>query len=75
MSIASTLTDGFAALGETKGGLPRSVNIPSNIAQSGIMSDTSWADDCFIYQKFSSRLQAYMIGYVNAIYSNYSVYL
>jgi hypothetical protein len=75
MTIASTITDGFAALGEVKGGLPRSVNIPTNIYQSGMLSDTSWADDCFVMQKFYDRLQAYMIGYVNSVYSNYSVYL
>lgn len=75
MSTPSTPTDGFAGLGETAGGLPRSVTIPTNIFQAGLMSGTSWADDCFIYQKFSDRLQAYMIGYVNTIYSDYSVYL
>ena len=68
-------TDGFAGHGETQGGLPRSVNIPTNIYQANLMSNTSWADDCFIMQKFSNRLQAYMIGYVNAIYSDYAVYL
>jgi hypothetical protein len=75
MSTPPSITDGFAALGETKGGLPRSVNIPTNIYQANLMSDTSWADDAFIYQKFSNKLQAYLIGYVNSIYSDYSVYL
>lgn len=73
-SLLSTITDGFAALGEIKGGLPRSVNIPTNIWQGGMMSDTSWADDCFVNQKFSAKLQAYMIGYANAVYSNYNIY-
>lgn len=74
-ATTTTPTDGYAGLSETPGGMPRSVNIPSNIYQAGLMSGTSWADDCFIYQKFSDRLQAYMIGYVNAIYSDYPVYL
>ncbi len=55
-------------------GLPRTVNIPSNIINNNLMSDTSVASDCFIRQKFSNKLQAYLIGYVNNIYSNYSVY-
>jgi hypothetical protein len=71
--MTTTNTDGFAALGETKGGLPRSVNIPTNI--SSMLSGTSWADDCFVYQKFAEKLQAYLIGYVNAIYSDHNVYL
>jgi hypothetical protein len=56
------------------GGMPRSVNIPTNIWQNNLMSNTSWADDAFVGQKFSAQLQAYLIGYVNSLYSNYSVY-
>lgn len=70
----STPSDGNTGLSDVKTGLPRSVNIPTNIKNQGLMSDTSWADDCFVGQKFSAKLQAYLIGYVNAIYSNYSVY-
>jgi hypothetical protein len=55
-------------------GLPRSSNLPSNIVDNNMMSSTSIASDCFIKQQFSNKLQAYMIGYVNSIYSNYSVY-
>lgn len=71
--MTTTGTDGFAALGEKKGGLPRSVNVPTNI--TSMLSGTSWADDCFIYQKFAEKLQAYMVGYVNAIYSDHNVYI
>jgi len=71
---SSTPSDGFASLGETKGGLPRSVNIPTNIKQQNMLSGTSWSDDCYIYQKFAEKLQAYLIGYTNAIYSQYSIY-
>jgi hypothetical protein len=55
-------------------GLPRDVNVPSTIINSDLLSVTSLASDCFIKQKFSRKLQAYMIGYVNSIYSDYSVY-
>lgn len=71
--MATTGSDGFAALGETKGGLPRSVNVPTNI--TGMLSGTSWASDCFVYQKFAEKLQAYLIGYVNAAYSDHNLYL
>jgi hypothetical protein len=55
-------------------GMPRGSEIPSAIIDNKLMSDTSLAEDCFIKQRFSNKLQAYMIGYVNTIYSNYSVY-
>lgn len=70
----ATLQDGFAALGEVQGGLPRTANIPMNIVQNGKMSGTARAADCFISQKFSYNLQAYLIGYVGSIYSDYSIY-
>lgn len=56
------------------GGMPRSAPIPGSIVQANLMSTTSLAQDCFIHQKFSGKLQAYMIGYVNNVYSYYSVY-
>jgi hypothetical protein len=55
-------------------GLPRTVNIPSAIINSDLISDTAIASECFIDQRFSNKLQAYLIGYVNSIYSNYSVF-
>lgn len=58
----------------TGSGLPRQVDIPSSIINSNLMSDTSLASDCFIKQKFSNKLQAYLIGYVNSIYSDYAVF-
>ncbi len=54
-------------------GQPRNVNIPSSITDEGLMSTTSLASDCFIKQQFSNKLQAYLIGYVNSIYSDYPV--
>jgi hypothetical protein len=64
----------FSTLGETVAGLPRSVNIPQGIAQSGLLSTTSTAANVFAGQQFSGKLQAFLVGYVNSIYSDYSVY-
>jgi hypothetical protein len=38
------------------------------------MSRTSAAEDCFIGQQFSNKLQAFMVGYVNAVFSDYSIF-
>lgn len=48
--------------------------IPTNIASSGLLSDTSDALTCFREQKFSANLQTYMISYVMSISGYYSVY-
>lgn len=64
----------FSLDGTSIGGLPRSVNLPTGVTQSGTMSSTSKAIDCFAGQKFSSKLQAYLVGYVNSINSQYSVF-
>lgn len=55
-----------------EGGAPRTSGIPTNIPE--LMSPTSSAGECFVNQRFSGMLQAFMVGYVNSIYSNYSVY-
>ncbi|HET8689745.1 MAG TPA: hypothetical protein VFM18_24325 [Methanosarcina sp.] len=55
-------------------GLPRDPGVPTNIITLGAMSDTSLAPNCFAYQRFSNRLQAYLIDYVNKIYGDYPVY-
>jgi hypothetical protein len=54
----------------------RGILIPGKIinANPHIMSMTSYAPDCFINQDFSQNLQAYLVGYVNSIYSEYSPY-
>lgn len=54
--------------------LPRTSVVPIALLESGMFSDTSNAVECFAQQKFSSKLQAYMAGYANSIYSYYSVY-
>ena len=54
--------------------LPRVAQVPVNIIQQQIMSTTSSAAECFIYQRLSSRLQAYLIDYVNKSYSDFPIY-
>lgn len=48
--------------------------IPTSIVSQNIISDTSEAYLCFAHQKFSAKLQAYMINYVISVSSSYSVY-
>jgi hypothetical protein len=55
-------------------GLPRSSNLPSAIIENDLLSETCLAKDCFTDQRFSNKLQAFMVGYVNSILSNYSVH-
>jgi hypothetical protein len=55
-------------------GLPRGSNIPSSIIEKGLLSKTCLARDCFVDQQFSNKLQAFLVGYVNAALSNYSIY-
>ena len=55
-------------------GLPAVQPIPTNMRARGVMSTTSDASDCFIGQRFSNKLQAFMISYVNVVYSNYPIY-
>lgn len=68
-SSSASVNAGIAVIG-----MPRTVNIPTNIVNQKLMSTTSIASECFIHQNFSNKLQAYMIGYVNSIMSNYAVY-
>lgn len=55
-------------------GMPRNSGVPSAIIERGLLSDTSIARDCFVYQDFSNKLQAFLVGYVNEAFSNYSIY-
>lgn len=61
-------------LGNQKGVTERGDFIPTSIISEGLLSDTSEAYECFAYQKFSTKLQAYMINYVISTSSLYSVY-
>jgi hypothetical protein len=68
----STLNNnlGYPRAGET--GVRTSL-IPTGLAKK--MSTTSLANECFVNQRFSGKLQAFLIGYNNSIYSEHSVYL
>ena len=55
-------------------GTPVIQPLPINIMESGLMSDTSMAGQCFINQRFSAQLQAFMVSYTNSVYSNYPIY-
>jgi hypothetical protein len=55
-------------------GLPAVQTLPTNMRVAGVMSDTSSAPECFINQRFSGKLQAFMISYVNSISSSYAVF-
>lgn len=55
-------------------GLPVVQSLPTNIVGSGILSPTSLAVECYINQRFSGKLQAFLVSYVNGVYSDYSVY-
>ena len=69
--MATNNTNSNSVTPGTAGG----TNIPTNIVHSGLISKTCVSSDCFIDQQFSNKLQAFLIGYVNSIYSNYSVYI
>ena len=46
--------------------------VPIKIREN--LSQTSSAGECFINQRFSNKLQAFMVGYVSAIASNRSIF-
>lgn len=52
-------------------GAPVVQPIPTNIRAANLLSDTSSAPECFINQRFSGQLQAFMISYVNMVNSTY----
>ena len=47
--------------------------VPENIRN--MLSDTSDAAECFVNQRFSNRLQIFLVGYNNNIYTEHSPYL
>lgn len=55
------------------GSMPAVQTIPTNMLVKGVMSTTSSAPECFINQRFSAKLQAFLISYVNGVYSNYPI--
>lgn len=48
--------------------------IPTGVASSGALSTTSDALTCFREQKFSLKLQTYLVSYVMSVSSYYAVY-
>lgn len=50
-------------------------NIPINIVQSGLLSKTSEAFECFVNQQFSLELQTFLINYNQSISSYYSLHV
>lgn len=52
-------------------GMPMIQTLPTNVLKS--MSTTSSAPECFVNQRFSAKLQAFLISYVNSVYSDYPV--
>lgn len=49
-------------------------NLPVKILEKDLMSETSQAHMCFVQQKFSAMLQAYMVDYVISINGPNAVY-
>jgi hypothetical protein len=41
--------------------------------REGMLSGTSYADECFVNQRFSDKLQAYLVSYVAVTTSGYGV--
>jgi hypothetical protein len=52
-------------------GASRQNLIPENVR--GLINSTSNADECFINQRFSGKMQAFLVGYVSNITSGYGV--
>lgn len=63
----------FSQLSPASGGTQRAYYLPKPTLE--LMSDTSNAYDCFVYQQFSNSLQAFMVNYVQSIAGLYSVYM
>lgn len=55
-------------------GAQNGVLIPTAVVNANLLSETSKAADCFIDQKFSNKLQAFMLGYVNSTISYFGLY-
>ena len=64
----------FNTNNQVGGPINRGEFIPTSIISKDLISDTSEAYECFVYQKFSAKLQAFMINYVITTSSMYSVY-
>lgn len=73
--VADKVMDSLGKLTEeTLGGMPRTSLVPTAIVEQNLLASGSLAYNCFAKQQFSLRLQVFMIGYVNSVFSNYSIY-
>ena len=58
-------------------GMSRVAHMPLNVFEgtfNGVISDTSSAAECFVNQRFSAKLQAFLIGYVGSVTSDKSIF-
>ena len=62
------------SLGNNANDIPKGMFVPTKILENGTLSPSSEAYFCFVGQKFSANLQAYLINYVISISDSYSVY-
>jgi hypothetical protein len=53
---------------------PRSQDVPTNIIEHNVMSTTSVAAECFVNQRFSRKLQAFLISYNGSVFSGDPIY-
>lgn len=54
-------------------GMGRKSSVPEAI-YNNYLSTTSRAADCFVNQRFSAKLQAYLVGYVAGLTTGRSIY-
>jgi hypothetical protein len=54
--------------------LDRSEDVPMGIMNQGLISDTNHAYTCFVKQRFSADLQAYLVSYVISVTAYQSIY-
>ena len=58
----------------TDTGIDQTSKLPTGVAASGDLSGTSDALTCFREQKFSQKLQIFLVSYVMSVSSPYAVY-
>lgn len=64
----------LATVGAGSQDLRSGFNIPTKILENNLLSVTSQAHLCFVEQKFSASLQAFLVDYVISISGEQSVY-
>jgi hypothetical protein len=72
--MASNSQSSFFA-GNAVNGAERGSYIPTKILEQDLLSDTNNAYDCFVYRRFSSDLQAFLVGYVMSVNGYRAVYM